>query len=289
MVLGGDAWEFISDDAYLYEVSTGTYSNLPELPQRRTGAAVVAICRDATCLYFIGGAHDFNETASRYVDMFDMAKGEWIERIAQLVDACLYHAAVVHNGIIIITGGIHAVWDTPSSSTCQCLDVSTHAVTSIPKMINERAHHACVVYRDEVVVIGGTQYRPVQMSDLPMFVQDGIPIAECERLSADMQTWTPFAELPAPLSEDITAAVACDKIFAMSRHYPSGVVVFDGTAWCTLATLPRHAGPIVYLDGEIIVLPTTGGMMPKLDPVLLVWSEGPYLPLIPEHSAVVSF
>lgn len=280
--------EYTSDCAYLYETPAEEYSNLPELPVSRTGAAAVAICRDDVCLYFIGGTHDLEQNASRNVDMFDMAKGAWTKRITCLLNACMYHAAVVYSGAIIVTGGVRATDTTPSLSACQRIDASTHEVTAIQRMLDQRAHHACVVYRDEVVVIGGTQYVDVQMSELPIFVQHKNEITKCERLSADMQTWTPFPELPTPLSE-ISAAVACDKIFARTTHYPGDFAVFDGTAWCTMASWPVHAGLLVQLDGEIVVLPTAGGKMKKLDPVLLVWSDGPWLRSIPDHSAVVSF
>ena len=284
--MGGEGDGDIPTRGYLYEASE--YHTLPDMPNRRIGAAAVVVCSDETWLYVIGGSCESAARATQTVDMFNMTRPQWTKGIAQLKRDTMYHAAVVHNGNIVITGGVGTAWS-DTTNECQCLNVSTHTVTYMPSMNLKRARHACVVYRDEVIVLGGMQYHRVQpMPGVPVFETCQGVITRCERFLPDRRAWVPFPDHPVYLSGYLSADVACDKIFTICIEL-STFSMFDGAAWCDLISIPTTGGIIVQLDGDIVFLHRRGGRMQILDPVLLVWSEGPFLPSIPNLSAVVSF
>ncbi|KAL9180938.1 hypothetical protein ACHAXT_009743 [Thalassiosira profunda] len=139
---------FTSGVTALYDVATGLWEKLPDMPKPRHSAAV---CRLGTKIYIIGGGEN-STIALRDVQCFDLSKGEWVESECKdfLHRALLRDpmnptrglelqagraAAMLDDSTIVVAGGRPVVMGDVQSKKVLALDVASgewNQLTDLP-------------------------------------------------------------------------------------------------------------------------------------------------------------
>ena len=125
------------------------------------------------------------------------------------------------------------------TSACEKFDLTSHAFSPLPDMIEPRSNHATVHYRGNIVALGGCST---------------VNSSQCEQFDPVVCKWTPFPPCDA-LCYGAKAAVAADKIYAVdARVVVDTINVYDGSAWGCVSIEARYTGPIAGLGGRLCIL-----------------------------------
>jgi hypothetical protein len=187
-------------------------------------ACIPAICVSHNRIYVAGGRSDRILSSVEYLDM-DELSWRWVTSHRYMLSPRCFTSGVLlqDQRSFFITGG---AIDSPDIDftiidKCEIFDTYTNSTSPIASLNRARSHHRAVLYKDRVVVIGGT-------------FQNTFALA-CEEYDPNDNSWHAFPDIIRPMT-GLGAVVADDCIYICGGQSSQGIAFdvvsqFDGAIW----------------------------------------------------------
>ncbi|XP_071784332.1 uncharacterized protein [Asterias amurensis] len=151
IVGGSDSQGKGTDDFHCFNPKNKKWSRLCNIPTGRAGTSLVAV---GTTIFAIGGV-GVDAFPTDAVESFDVSnkKGQWNKDIKPLADRIQGLSAVVHNGKILVAGGMKP--DSTPCERCAVLDAEKNIWLSLPDLPTPRYAAGTFLKGDKLYLVGG--------------------------------------------------------------------------------------------------------------------------------------
>ena len=286
IVVGGENIGTVFNTVRAYNLTSSSWSNLPDLAVARHGTAVTAI---GNTVYAVDGAADPGHYAPTHTVQSlavppgpAQPAGGW-----QLGSDSLYSVmeadAAVLDGRIWVAGGLTGT-ETATRNT-EFYDPTVQTWSPGPDLPFPLGHAMMVTYRNTVWVIGGFEPQGSEVS--------GIASAQVLHLNQAQDGWIEGPELHHARAAGAAAVVGDDIVVVGGRTAgPSATEVaqtevFDGTGWQDYADIPipgdhlaaASDGTYLYaVGGRRLEVTAETAAVQRFDPSTDQWTQLPAVP-----------
>jgi N-acetylneuraminic acid mutarotase len=277
VVAGGTSGAQVLKSVAALDLTTATWTDLPDLKTARHGVAVAAVGKTVYAIGGSTGAGDDEVTQAgeglRLAPRRPQPAAQW-RTLPDAPTARLMMASTVLDGKIWLAGGMlgHA----QTLDTVETFDPATGQWQPQPSLPIPLHHATAVAYRDAVVVIGGSSDNIAEASNKVFQFRDG-----------------KWSELPSLQHGRVApaAAVVNDKIVVVGGQDDKKLVpsteVFDGSSWKQAADMPTSRehlaavsdGTYVYaVGGRALSADENSAAFERFDPEAGTWEKLPDMP-----------
>jgi N-acetylneuraminic acid mutarotase len=248
VAVGGKSAGQVLKSVAALDLTTATWTELPDMGTARHGSAVAAVGKTVYAIGGSTGATDGQVTSSaealKLAPRKPQPASEW-RALPDAPTARLMMASTVLDGKIWIAGGMLGHAET--LDTVESFDPKTGEWQSQPPLPIPLHHATAATYRGEVVVIGGTSESLADASNKVFAFRDG--------------KWEELPDLQHARAAS-AAAVVDDKLVVVGGQNDKQLVapteVFDGESWTQAADLPTPREHLAAVsDGAYVY--TVGG------------------------------
>ncbi|HTQ20305.1 Kelch repeat-containing protein, partial [Mycobacterium sp.] len=287
IVVGGESIGTVFNTVWAYDLTSSTWTSLPDLAAPRHGLAVAAI---GSTLYAIDGAsqpgHNASTSTMQTLTVLPgpaQPAGSWQLGTASLYAIQQVGAAVDKSGRIWVAGGLTDAQD--ATAKTQFYDPSIGVWTPGPNLPVQLHHAMMVSYHNTVWVIGGFEPQGSEIA--------GVASARVLYLNQAETAWVEGPELHHARGAG-AAAVVGNKIVVVGGRTggtsPKEVIpteVFDGTSWHDAAGIPvpgdhlaaASDGTYLYaVGGRRIEVTSNTAAVQRFDPATDRWTQLPAAP-----------
>src|SRR5690349_21493414 len=281
VTLGGEAPTSVFNSMEVFDLNTNVWSKLPPMRTPRHGLAVLSI---GTTVYAVDGAGAPGHVDSTHIsEAVDMGAFPTASPWRTLPDATIARqqvAATTFNGSLWIFGGLTGNGTSATAQAWSYDPTISQWSSGVPDLPLPLHHASAVVYRGQMVVIGG--WSPYG-SATDAFVSNRVYALRGAK----------WIELP-PLHHARAAGAATvvgDKIVVTGGQANHRLVpqteVFDGTRWKDVKPIPTPRdhlsavsdGTYVYtVGGRMLSSDRNSGAVERYDPGSNTWTKLPGLP-----------
>ena len=236
-VAGGSTSMSVSASVEKYSPATGTWTQAPNLPKKRSHCALAYAGKK---LYVLGGMGEYSILTS--VDVYDPHVGRWQEGPQMPRPKSNFGVAVVGTTIYCI-GGSDGTTDLTS---VEIFDLHSNRWKQGSSLLQPRSYVQAAVLDGTVYVVGGSR--------------EATRLSTVERLQGMNGTWEAVAEMNTPRSRPAVASL-CGKMYAVGGY--NGTTILRSAEcytpgvdqWTMVASMstPRNSPGIAVVGTRLLV------------------------------------